>query len=722
MTPDFDPVGAVEFIDRHFGQVSVMAFEKSGRCLRPCVPGPVAASAFIAQNLDNDIYFVPGDLLDPDMLGKPQKIHMGGSRFAWVDLDPPKAMKDPAELERWRAQKLKEFDRSGLPRPHVKICSGRGLWLFWRLSRPVDVEEAEAISRALAQRLGGDKCHNIDRVARVPFTRNSKTGIVATVLREVDGVIAPEALPHSAPDPAPALSVSSELEVGASLASLDDLDCWNVDNRLRRVIDQGRDPENPKQGDDSRSAWVWDCIMGLLRHGVPEETILAILLDRRWGISASIYDNSREARDYAVRQIERAREYLSDFVRDDKGRIVRNYQHNIRLALTKMGISLSYDMFARKNLINGLAGFGPALGDYAVRRLWFQTHERFGFQPAKDFFWEAILDIAARESFHPVLDYLETHRWDGKHRLDNWLISYASAPDTPYVRAVSAIILIAAVRRVRQPGVKFDEMLVLEGEQGTCKSTALSILAGDPAWFSDSCPFNADGREVIEALSGKWIVEAGELAGLRKASAEKLKAFQSRTIDHGRAAYGRIPEAHPRQCVFFGSTNNAAYLNDSTGNRRFWPVKIDRFDLEALSRDRDQLWAEAAAREAAGESIRMEPSLWADAAAEQETRRVEDPIVSALAASLGNVTGRIRSADVWKLLDIPLAQQTAMNRLVGNAMQELGWQRRKSRFGGPNPEWTYERGTDAERRTRLSVSFHNQVVPWHLSSVQEAAA
>ena len=720
MMQDFDPVGALEAIERISHQVSVMAFD-NGSCLHPCEPGPDAARDFLARHPYKDLYFVVADLNDPLILGKPRKNDMLGSRVVWVDLDPPKNV-EPAELELWRSEKLNELDRSGLPPPHIIISSGRGLWCFWRLSRQIDVAETEAINRALAEKLGGDKCHNIDRVARVPCTRNSKTGEIAFVLREIEGEFAPEALPHTAPAAATALSAASALEVGASLGSLDDLDSWNVDSRLRRVIEHGRDSENPKHGDDSRSAWVWDCILGLMRHGVPEGTILALLLDRRWGISESIYDSSRGARAYAVRQVERAREYLSDFIRDDKGQIVRNNQHNIRLSLAKMGVSLSYDLFARKSLINGLSGFGPMLDDEAVRRLWFLMPERFGFHPGKDFFWEAVLDIAARESFHPVGEYLAALSWDGKSRLDRWLVSYGGAPDTPFVQAAGANTLIAAVRRVRQPGVKFDEMLVLEGEQGTGKSTALSILAGIPAWFSDSCPFNADGREVIEALSGKWIVEAGELAGLRKASSEKLKAFQSRSIDHGRAAYGRIPLAVPRECIIVGSTNCAAYLSDGTGNRRFWPVQIKRFDLEGLARDRDQIWAEAAAREELGESIRLPASLWADAAHEQEARRLEDPIVAALEAALGNARGRIRASDIWNLLDVPMAQRPAMSKSVGNAMQELGWQRHKSRFGGKHPEWVYERGTDAERRARLSVSFSNQVIPWQESSVQEAAA
>ena len=241
------------------------------------------------------------------------------------------------------------------------------------------------------------------------------------------------------------------------------------------------------------------------------------------------------------------------------GSIIASDQHNVKLALTKMKVSLAFNLFTRQNLVHGVAGLGPVLDDDAVRRIWFEIQERFRFKPKKDFFWDAILDLARREAFHPVCDYFERLQWDGSPRLDNWLTNYGGAHDSPYTSAVGAIVMIAAVRRVRQPGVKFDEMMVLEGPQGSGKSSALACLAGDRDWFTDQCPFNAEGREVIEALSGRLIVEAGELAGLRKAGAENLKSFLSRTVDHGRAAYARIAQAVPRQCVIIGTTNNAAY-------------------------------------------------------------------------------------------------------------------------------------------------------------------
>jgi len=183
-------------------------------------------------------------------------------------------------------------------------------------------------------------------------------------------------------------------------------------------------------------------------------------------------------------------------------------------------------------------------------------------------------------------------------RLNTWLIDWAKAEDTPYTRAVSAKPLLAAVRRVRRPGTKFDEMLVLEAPQGYNRSSALRILAVNDDWFTDDIPLNADSKVVIERLSGKWIAEASELKGMRRGDVEHLKAMLSRQVDRARLAYDRTPTEYPRQSIFIGTTNSATYLRDMTGDRRYWPVAVERFDLEALKANRDQLWAEAAHREA----------------------------------------------------------------------------------------------------------------------------
>ncbi len=227
---------------------------------------------------------------------------------------------------------------------------------------------------------------------------------------------------------------------------------------------------------------------------------------------------------------------------------------------------------------------------------------------------------ATHASRKTVTDYLSSLAWDGTPRIERWLIDCAGAEDTPHVRAGSRQILIAAVRRARYPGCRFDQLLVIDGLQGCGKSAALRLLAVEDAWFADFVPItDGDARRIIEATRGKWIVEAGELKGLLegevdeetdRASAPRrraaaLKAFLSRTHDEGRLAYQQTASRVPRSFVVVGTTCEASYLTDATGNRRFVSIRVQQFDLERLREMRDQLWAEAAVAEAAGEPIHL---------------------------------------------------------------------------------------------------------------------
>src|SRR5262249_148691 len=197
---------------------------------------------------------------------------------------------------------------------------------------------------------------------------------------------------------------------------------------------------------------------------------------------------------------------------------------------------------------------------------------------------------------------------------------------------------------------KFDEMLVLEGPQGLNKSELLKALAVIRDWFLDDLPLNADGKRVIEMTRGKWIVEAAELSGIRKAEVEHLKGTLSRQVDRGRMAYDRIITEKKRQFICIGTTNDSTYLRDATGNRRFWPVRIKWCDVDALRTDVDQLWAEAAMREAQGASIRLDQNLWAEAAAEQADRVVDDPWFEIFASIIGDLNGRFLAAELWRAL------------------------------------------------------------------------
>jgi hypothetical protein len=393
---------------------------------------------------------------------------------------------------------------------------------------------------------------------------------------------------------------------------------------------------------------------------------------------------------------------IGEFQRGKNSEILKS-QANIRLALARLGVKLSYDEFARRELYQ--VGDDPGryyLDDAVVRRLWLTIDERYGFTPAKEFFWDVVIDLARRNSFHPVRDYLAGLVWDGVPRIDRWLTTYGGARADAYTSAVGGLILVAAVRRIRQPGCKFDEMLLLISEkQGKFKSTALRELTGDD-YFTDSFPLDADDKIVIEQTSGKWIVEAGELKGMREA--DSLKALLSKQVDRARLAYGKQPVEQPRHFIVIGTSNKSKPLSDPTGNRRFWPVGIGQFDVEAIRRDRDQLWAEAAHREAQGVSIRLPESLWAEAGRHQEAHRGRDAWHDVMVDVLGDkddpecLCGKVKSEDAWRIVGVPKERRDQKaNDRFGTVMKDLGFQKGQRRFGGPRAEYCYLRGEEETR-------------------------
>lgn len=370
---------------------------------------------------------------------------------------------------------------------------------------------------------------------------------------------------------------------------------------------------------------------------------------------------------------------IADLWQRDKNEELLKNRHNALLAFKTMGIKLSHDAFAQENRIEGLEDHGPHLNDAAMRALYLLIWDEYGLKYRKEDLDAIVREACWRNRFHPVRAYLDSLVWDGMERIDEWLITYAGANDTLLVRAYGRLFLIAAVRRARQPGCKFDEMLVLEGPEGVRKSTAMRVLAGED-WFSDDAPFGAPAREVIEKMRGRWIIECAELDAMRKSEVTAVKRFLSSQSDASTLKYERETTKAPRQCVFVGTTNEAAYLLSSTGNRRFWPVPVAGFDLDSLQRDRDQLWAEAAWLEAKGASIRLDPSLYASGHKEQERRRITDPWRDTLEEALGSLQGKVASSDLWKLLDRDQKSKRtqADNMRLGQAMRELGWGRPES--------------------------------------------
>ena len=239
--------------------------------------------------------------------------------------------------------------------------------------------------------------------------------------------------------------------------------------------------------------------------------------------------------------------------------------------------------------------------------------------------WEALQAFARTLVYHPVCTYLSSLAWDGTKRLDTWLTRYCHVEHTDYSRAVGRLTLIAAVARAFEPGCKMDTVTILEGLQGWLKSWVWRILASDE-WFTDTLP-DLHTKDAAQALRGKWFVEFAELDNFRRAEIETIKRFISATQDHYRPAYGRRAITFPRSNVFVGTTNKQTYLLDETGNRRYLPVRVTAScDLEALQRDRNQLWAEAMHeyRHDARWYI-DDPNLLQQAEVEQADRMEDDP-------------------------------------------------------------------------------------------------
>lgn len=235
---------------------------------------------------------------------------------------------------------------------------------------------------------------------------------------------------------------------------------------------------------------------------------------------------------------------------------------------------------------------------------------------------DALLAVASERAYHPVKEYLDAlPEWDGVKRVDTLLADYLGAEDSAYTRAVIRKTLAAAVARIYQPGTKFDSVLILNGPQGIGKSTLFARLAG--AWFSDSLTLT-DMRDKSgpEKLQGYWILELGELAGMKKTDVETVKSFLSRVDDKYRASYGLNVESHPRQCVIVGSTNTeSGFLRDITGNRRFWPVRVNGESVkkpwQISGEDVLQVWAEAKAVYEGGERLYLEGEVAAMAVSQQ---------------------------------------------------------------------------------------------------------
>ena len=356
-------------------------------------------------------------------------------------------------------------------------------------------------------------------------------------------------------------------------------------------------------------------------------------------------------------------------------------------------LPIAYDIFANEQVKTAKMPWDKHPANYPTAwtddddiylQAWFHRVE---LKPSMENVKYASRIAALRTKFNPVTDYLDGLQWDGLQRLNGLFERYFSAANIDFARIVSPKFLIGMVARAFEPGCKRDEMVVLEGDQGTGKSTALNIIASD-AFFSDSLP-NLNDKEAAQHLRGLWLVEVAELAAMKRSEVEDVKRFSATRIDVYRPTYGRHNVKRARTSVFVATTNDDQYLKDSTGARRFWPIKCGKIDLIGLQRDRDQLFAEAVVRYRNREPYHLTATEGSIAATETAKRNEIDAwhdIIARYCAALSPLPVSMDQL-FQSALSLPYQNRNSVsNKRVAGILRTLGYHRRQIERGGP---WMY---------------------------------
>ena len=381
----------------------------------------------------------------------------------------------------------------------------------------------------------------------------------------------------------------------------------------------------------------------MMDFAVKDERVSALLLQEKQAAAAAEFEDWTKA------------------LQRDRGGLLQNSLHNITLIMENddnlKGICFN-------QLADGMEIKGEVPWQHPARfwrdaddaQLICYVDANYGTFSARNY-QIAVSKVADDRSYHPIREYLASlPPWDGTPRAETILVDYLGAEDNAYTRAVTRKTLCGAVVRVRQPGIKFDYIPVLNGPQGIGKSTLIARLGGE--WYSDSVSLtDMNDKTAAEKLQGYWILEIGELAGMKKADIDKVKAFISRQDDKYRASFGRRVTPHPRQCIFFGTTNSQnGYLRDITGNRRFWTVKTPgtgRLKPWQLTKeDVQQIWAEVLVLVERGEKLYLDSDLEVLSQAEQSAAMEQDDREGLVSAYLN-----LLLPENWSEMDIYARQE-----------------------------------------------------------------
>jgi predicted P-loop ATPase len=342
---------------------------------------------------------------------------------------------------------------------------------------------------------------------------------------------------------------------------------------------------------------------------------------------AGIFSPIERAEDNVLSQLERTPDRIE---RDHSGREVilergRPLKHKLNIYRIMELDSRLRDRYRYNEFADEIWDGDHLLEDHHITELSLWLQRIYRVTIGKEPLYDLIIRRSRENAYHPLQDYLQSLKWDGKKRIGQILQRYWGVEDTPLLREIGLRWAISCVARGLRPGCKVDTVLILCGPQGAKKSTSLRVLAGD-GYFSDSHLDirSKDSYQLIHQ-SGVWIWELAEFYSLKNRDNENAKMFLSSPSDRYRPSYAKAPVNRKRSLVFTSTTNELAFLTDSTGNRRYWPVNTEIIDIEGLKKDRDQIWAEAVSMFKSGEIWWLEGSHEMDLQEYQKSFVVDDP-------------------------------------------------------------------------------------------------
>lgn len=397
-------------------------------------------------------------------------------------------------------------------------------------------------------------------------------------------------------------------------------------------------------------------------------------------------------------------DWREGLIRNSKGDLDAKSITNIDLYLThhsQIKGCFAFDRFAIRTIVHRCPPWEPEktfkvreLRSTDIQRLqvWLEGH---GLKIGKDMVYDTIASVADKNGFHPAREYLSSLEWDGKNRLDFALKEiYACTDDPRYLAVVFRKWMVAAVKRVFEPGCKFDSMLIIEGPQNIGKSSSLGHLStfNGVSYFADNIK-NINDKDTLMTMNGKLIIEFAELSSWHAAETNDLKAFMSRQVDMYRPPYDRTVMEVPRQCVFAGTTNpTGGYFRDATGNRRYWPVYATKINFNILFEWRDQLWAEAVHLYHAGEKIWLEGDEYQIAEKEQSKRYKFDAWFDDI-EQLCIDRDFVSYADIYEGLNIERSRKDFQSKSrITSIMTSLGYKEiRKTVLNKKVSGWALER-------------------------------